>query len=55
MRGTVEHAKKEGEGDLTLEYWQKVHKKFFTKELKAIGKKFNKEINIICEEFRVIK
>lgn len=29
---TEEFARKEGEGDLSLEYWQKEHQRFFTRE-----------------------
>ena len=40
-------AKKEGEGDLSLAYWQKVHKDFFTKYYEN----FTPEIKLVCEEF----
>ena len=50
---TKEHAIKEGEGNLTLRYWRKVHKKIFKKELKLKGQKFNKHTKIICEEFKI--
>lgn len=43
---------KEGEGDLSLKYWQRVHKEFFNKELNGI---FNENIKIVCEEFCLIK
>jgi uncharacterized protein YhfF len=29
---TEEFARKEGEGDLSLEYWRKEHQRFFTRE-----------------------
>ena len=40
-------AKKEGEGDLSLAYWQKVHKDFFTKH----HNNFTTETKLVCEEF----
>lgn len=44
-------ALKEGEGDSTLDYWRKVHREFFTKELNG---GFNEDIKIVCEEFKVV-
>lgn len=49
-----EHAYKEGEGDRSLEYWRRVHKDFFTKELAEVGIAFNEEMKILCEEFEVV-
>ncbi len=49
-----EHAYKEGEGDRTLNYWKSVHHKFFTEELKTVGKAFNTELEVVCEEFEVV-
>ena len=49
------HAYKEGEGDRSLEYWKSVHRDFFTKELKTIGKHFSTDLEIVCEEFEVMK
>jgi len=46
---------KEGEGDLSLEYWRETHREFFGKELEKQGKKFNEDIILECEEFEVIK
>lgn len=48
-------AKKEGEGDLSLDYWRKAHKNFFTDELHNINREFNEDILIVCEEFKVLK
>ncbi|AQR94880.1 ASCH domain-containing protein [Clostridium saccharoperbutylacetonicum] len=48
------HAAKEGEGDLTLAYWRKVHTDFFTKELKAYNLDFNDNMLVVCEEFKVV-
>lgn len=49
-----EHAYKEGEGDRSLEYWRKVHKDFFTKELGEVGVKFSDDMELVCEEFEVV-
>ena len=49
------HALKEGEGDLSLKYWRKVHKKFFMEECEKNGLKFDENTIIICEEFEVVK
>ena len=49
-----EHAFKEGEGNRSLEYWRKVHKKYFADELKAINRQFNERIELGCEEFEVV-
>lgn len=42
-------ARKEGEGDLSLTYWQKVHKEFFTKHYKN----FTPKTELVCEEFEL--
>lgn len=52
---TSEHAKKEGEGNLSLKHWRKVHKKIFTKECKVVGRRFSEDIEIVCEEFQVVE
>jgi len=51
---TEEHARKEGEGDKSLEYWREIHRNFFTKELKEAGLNFNEEMKVVCEEFEVV-
>ncbi|BED95848.1 TPA: ASCH domain-containing protein [Escherichia fergusonii] len=47
---TEEFARKEGEGDLSLEYWQKEHQRFFTME-----GHFSEEMELIAEEFDVVE
>ncbi len=49
-----EFAATEGEGDKSLEYWRKVHRKFFTEELTEIGGEFSEEIPVVCEKFEVV-
>jgi uncharacterized protein YhfF len=51
---TEEFAAKEGEGDKTLSFWRKVHRKFFTLALKECNKKFSEDMLVICEEFEVV-
>ena len=51
---TEDHAAKEGEGDCSLEYWRKVHREFFTEELKEIEKEFEENMLVVCEEFVVL-
>lgn len=48
---TEDLASKEGEGDRSLEYWRKVHIRFFTDELIKEGLEFNENMSILFEEF----
>lgn len=47
---TKEFARKEGEGDLSLEYWQKEHQRFFTRE-----GHFSEDMELIAEEFEMVE
>lgn len=47
---TEEFARKEGEGDLSLEYWQREHQRFFTRE-----GYFSKDMALVAEEFEVVE
>jgi len=49
-----EFAKIEGEGDKSLEYWQKVHKAYYMREMESYGDKFSDDMIIICEYFNTI-
>lgn len=44
------HAREEGEGDLTLDYWHKEHTRFFTK----YKPDYNEEDLVVCEKFRKV-
>lgn len=44
----------EGEGDRSLAYWRRVHKEFFTKELKEYGLEFSEDMKVLCEEFKLL-
>lgn len=46
-----EHARREGEGDLSLAYWRRVHEHFFRKELAVAGLVFEEDMSVVCEEF----
>ena len=46
---TEAFARKEGEGDLSLEYWQKEHQRFFTEG------HFSEDMELIAEEFEVVE
>lgn len=46
---TEAFARKEGEGDLSLQYWQKEHRRFFTREVF-----FSEDMELIAEEFEVV-
>lgn len=49
-----EFAIAEGEGDRTYQYWWDEHKKFFKKELSAIGREFVEDMLLVCERFELI-
>ncbi|MBR1708265.1 MAG: ASCH domain-containing protein [Clostridia bacterium] len=49
------HAFKEGEGDRSLEYWRKAHREFFFEELKTINQLFDEKMELVCEEFEVVR
>ena len=49
-----EFAAKEGEGDLSLAYWKKVHRTFLGMDYEAINKPFDEKCICVLEEFRLI-
>ena len=50
----AEHAFREGEGDRSLAYWREVHESFLKKELSSIGRTFDGNTRVVCEEFEVV-
>ena len=48
---SASHAYKEGEGDRSLQYWQYVHACFFHRELAEAGMAFDRNMDVVCEEF----
>lgn len=51
---SAEHAFKEGEGNRSIQYWRDVHEHFLKEELSKIGKMFDGNANVVCEEFEVV-
>lgn len=49
-----QHARLEGEGDLSLAYWREVHKRIFTKWMKEAGMAFKDSTKIVLEKFEVV-
>lgn len=49
-----QHARREGEGDLSLAYWRDIHREFFTEELEEAGKKLTDDTVIVLETFEVV-
>ncbi|MFC5729863.1 MULTISPECIES: ASCH domain-containing protein [Nocardioides] len=49
----AEHARLEGEGDLSLEHWRKVHERFFTEHAEH-DRGFSPDMPIVLERFEVI-
>lgn len=48
------HAYREGEGDLSLEYWREVHRAFFIREMNSVDKNFDEKMEVVCEEFEKV-
>ncbi|MBO0460461.1 ASCH domain-containing protein [Enterococcus sp. DIV1298c] len=51
---TEEQAATEGEGDLSLAYWQKGHYKYFKPYYEEHGLLLNEETKIVFERFRLV-
>lgn len=49
----AEHARLEGEGDLSLDFWREVHQRFFT-EFATHDKGFGETMPVVLERFRVL-
>lgn len=47
---TEEFARKEGEGDLSLDYWRREHKAFFTR-----AGSYSDDMELVAEEFEVVE
>ncbi|WLS80394.1 ASCH domain-containing protein [Erwinia pyri] len=47
---TEEFARKEGEGDLSLEYWRQEHKAFFTR-----AGVYSDDMELVAEEFELVE
>ena len=44
----------EGEGDLTLEYWRRVHWDYFSREAEQNGLDFDERSIVCCEKFTLL-
>ncbi len=51
---SADFAYREGEGDRSLDYWQRVHREFFTAELRELGIDFDENMLVVLEQFKVI-
>lgn len=51
---SAEHAAAEGEGDLSLEHWRRVHEPFIRAELAAHGLPFDESSEVVVERFRLL-
>ena len=45
----------EGEGDLSLEYWRRVHWEFFSSECAQIGRSPANDMPVVCREFELVR
>ena len=50
---SAEHARLEGEGDLSLDHWREVHERFFT-DIATHGRDFSTDMPVVLERFRVL-
>jgi uncharacterized protein YhfF len=48
------HARDEGEGDLSLEYWREGHWGFYSRELESFGRVPAHDMPIVCEHFELV-
>jgi uncharacterized protein YhfF len=51
---TSEFAEIEGEGDKSLKYWKKVHKEYYSREMKPFNEQFDEKMVIVCEHFKTV-
>ena len=51
---SAQHAYREGEGDRSLTYWQRVHREAFTPDYAAQGLPFDDCGLCLCEEFELL-
>ncbi len=51
---SADYAALEGEGDKSLEYWQRVHWDYYQRELAGTGYQCHPEMPLVCEQFRLV-
>ncbi|MFC3688199.1 ASCH domain-containing protein [Aquipuribacter hungaricus] len=49
-----EHARAEGEGDLSLAHWRENHRRVFAEELTAAGRSFTGDMLVVCEALELL-
>lgn len=52
---SAEFAAREGEGDGSLAYWQRMHRNFFARECARIGRSFDDAMPVVCESFELLR
>lgn len=50
---TAEHARREGEGDGSLEHWRRMHQEFFERS-SALGEPVDEDTMVVLERFEVL-
>ena len=50
----IQFAVIEGEGDKSLNYWKRVHKDYYTREMKESQDNFSEDMIIVCQYFKTI-
>ena len=51
---SADFAALEGEGDLSLEFWRRVHWRYFSSVCTRIGKKPSMDMPVVCQTFALI-
>ena len=54
MEVDADFARKEGEGDLSYEYWNQAHTDFFIRLDSKTNPQFSDDMLLVCEEFEVV-
>lgn len=47
-------AAEEGEGDLSLDFWRRLHWDYFTRKCGEMGKEVSPTMEVMCERFKVV-
>lgn len=50
----ADYAHRQGEGDKSLTYWNKVHWEYYTKELESFGRVPRDSMIVVCQEFEMV-
>ncbi len=50
---TPEFAAAEGEGDLTLAFWRRVHWAYFSGVCEGLGREADERMPVVCEHFEI--